>query len=82
METLSDYALRIGAYLQPTCLADMPVISASENTQPSNFFVGMDTITTWLQVKDPSGGVNNSGEWPFQVLKSDSGNLSIVGANY
>jgi hypothetical protein len=82
METLAEYANRIGAYLRPTCLADMPLTSESKNTQPSNFFIGMDTVTTWLKVKDPSGGVNKSGEWPFQVLKDESGNLTIVGASY
>lgn len=82
METLTEYAARIGAYLHPTCLADMPVTNTNENTQPSNFFIGMGTVKTWLKVKDPSGGVNKSGEWPFHVLKDDSGNLYIVGASY
>lgn len=78
METLTEYANRIGAELKPTCLAGMPVISAHKNSQPDNFFHGMNSINTWLSVKDPSGGVNKSGEWPFMVLKNDNNELSIV----
>lgn len=78
IETLSEYALRIGAKLKPTCLADMPVISESINKQPANFFCGDKRVSAWLQVKDPSGGVNKSGEWPFQVLINNSNELSIV----
>ena len=82
METLTEYALRIGAKLKPTCLADMPVMSESKNKQPDNFFCGCNRIDAWLQVKDPSGGINKSGEWPFQVLKNDNNELSIVGCSY
>ena len=82
METLSEYALRVDAELKATCLSDMPVMSAHKNTQPDNFFCGDKSVDTWLQVKDPSGGVNKSGEWPFKVLKSKSGDLSIVCCQY
>ena len=82
METLTEYALRIGAKLKPTCLADMPVMKESKNDQPNNFFCGLDRVNAWLQVKDPSGGVNKSGEWPFQVLEDEFGNLSIMGSSY
>ena len=82
METLTEYANRIGAELKATCLAGMPVMSTHKNTQPDNFFHGMDSIDAWLEVKDPSGGVNKSGEWPFMVLKSNTGKLSIVGCSY
>tara|TARA_R110000772_G_scaffold118673_2_gene224336 strand:- start:250 stop:498 length:249 start_codon:yes stop_codon:yes gene_type:complete len=82
METLTEYALRIGAELKATCLAGMPVMSAHKNSQPDNFFCGDKSVDTWLQVKDPSGGVNKSGEWPFKVLKDKTGELSIVGCSY
>ena len=82
METLTEYALRIGAELKVTCLSDMPVMSANKNAQPDNFFCGDKSVDTWLQVKDPSGGVNKSGEWPFKVLKNKAGKLSIVGSSY
>ena len=82
METLAEYAVRIGAELKATCLAGMPVMSSRKNTQPNNFVCGVDSIQTWLDVKDTSGGVNKSGEWPFMVLKSDAGKLSIVGCSY
>ncbi len=82
METLTEYALRIGAKLEPTCLADMPVISESKNTQPNNFFTGCDKVVGWLQIKDPSGGVDESGEWPYQVLENYNGELSISGCSY
>ncbi len=82
METLTEYANRIGATLKPTCLALMPVMSSRKNTQPDNFFCGMDRIDTWLNVKDPSGGVNKSGEWPFMVLKNDANELKVVCCSY
>jgi len=82
METLTEYALRIGAKLKPTCLAGMPVMRESINKQPDNFFCGDKRIYSWLQVKDPSGGVNKSGEWPFQVLIDDKNELSIIGSSY
>ncbi|PHR55946.1 MAG: hypothetical protein COA43_14600 [Robiginitomaculum sp.] len=82
METLIEYANRIGAELKPTCLADMTVMSAKKNSQPDNFFCGDKKIDTWLEVKDPSGGVNKSGKWPFNVLKDSDGMLSIVCCSY
>ena len=81
-ETLKEYADRIGAALKPTCLAGMPVMSESINKQVNNFFCGDKRVSAWLQVKDPSGGVNNSGEWPFQLLIDDKNNLSIVCSSY
>jgi hypothetical protein len=81
IETLKEYAHRIGATLKPTCLAGMPVISESINKQPDNFFCGDKRVSSWLQVKDPSGGINKSGEWPFQLLIDRNNNLSIVGSS-
>ncbi len=82
METLNEYALRIGAELKPTCLADMPVMSESKNDYPDNFLCGCDKVVAWLQIKDPSGGVNKSGEWPYKVLENEQGKLSIHGCSY
>ena len=81
-ETLNEYANRIGATLKSTCLSGMPVIKENINSQPGNFFCGDKSVVAWLQVKDPSGGVNNSGEWPFQLLKDNNDELSIVGSSY
>ena len=78
MESLNEFAVRVGAKLKPTCLTDMPVISCHKNTQPDNFFVGMDSIVSWLEVKDPSGGLNGEGTWPFYLVKSNSGEFKIV----
>ncbi len=82
METLTEYASRVGAELAPTTLADMPVMEESKNTQLNNFFCGGCRVIAWLQVKDPSGGVNKSGEWPYQLLEDKNGQLSVHGCSY
>lgn len=80
--TLSEYAKKIGAKLKPTTLADMPVLDIQENDQPENFHVGMDSIKTWLEVRDPYGGVNGDGYWPFYVLNCADGGLRITSGGY
>ncbi len=80
METLREYASRVGAKIgtRGYCLVDMPVISESKNKQPDNFFHGDGQVLAWLTVKDPSGGVNKSGTWPFKLLSNSSNELSII----
>ena len=80
--TLREYAEKIGAELKPTVLEDMAVLKEDENLQPDNFFVGCDSIKTWLEVNDPSGGVNDSGRWPFVVTKSNDGKLMVISQSY
>lgn len=82
METLTEYASRVGAELAPTTLADMPVMKESKNTELNNFFCGNRRVIAWLEVKDPSGGVNKSGEWPYQLLEDKNGKLSVHGCSY
>ncbi len=79
METLAEYANRLGAILAPTVLEDMPVIKETKNEQPGNFYLGCDPINAWLSVKDPSGGVNKSGAWPYVVVEKPNGQLVIHG---
>jgi hypothetical protein len=81
VETLNEYSLRVGAELAPTTLANMPVMKESKNTQLNNFFYGSSRVIAWLQVKDPSGGVNKSGEWPYKLLEGKNGELSIHGCS-
>jgi hypothetical protein len=80
--TVTEYAAKIGAELKPTCLADMPVLEVKHNSDSDNFFVGMERVKTWITVKDPSGGLNKSGTWPFVVTESDNGKLSILAQSY
>jgi len=84
METLTvaEYAAKIGAELKPTCLAEMPVMKEFENSQPDNFFFGGGKVKAWLDVKDPSGGLNESGTWPFVVTESESGKLRVCASSY
>ena len=72
METLTEYANRIGAELKPTCLADMPVISEHKNAQPDNFIGAFGNVIAWLEIKDPSGGVNKSGAWPAKLMQKNN----------
>lgn len=53
METLTvrEYANKIGAYLKPTCLEDMPVIEEFENDQPDNFFLAAEKLKHGLMLK-------------------------------
>ena len=80
--TLKQYADQIGAELKPACLCDMPIMS-KEDSDGKSYFGGIGWVTEWLQVKDPSGGVNKSGEWPFSVQKcSHDGTLTICASGY
>ena len=76
-ETLREYADRLGAELSPTSLEGMPVVSESESNR--NFYLGCDLIIAWVNVKDPSGGVNKTGVWPFSVVEKRNGQLAIHG---
>ena len=76
METLTEYANRVGATLKPTCLAAMPVMSAHKNTQPNNFFGAFGRVVEWLEIKDPSGGLNKSGTWPAKLME-ENGVLTV-----
>jgi len=82
METLTEYANRLGATLAPTVLEDMLVVRESKNNQPGNFFQGCDPVIAWLSVKDPSGGLNKSGTWPYVVVERKNGELSIYGCGH
>lgn len=82
METLTEYASRVGAKLAPTTLAGMPVMRESKNTKPYHFFCGDCRVIAWLQVKDPSGGVNKTGKWPYHLLEDKNGHLSVHGCSY
>lgn len=76
---LTEYAAKIGAELKPTVLADMPIKEITPSK--GDYFGGLGDVVTWLEVVDHSGGVNNSGLWPFSVQKLDSGKLVIVGSS-
>jgi hypothetical protein len=77
VETLAEYASRIGAELKPTCLADMPVVKKTD-VDGNSFFAGLGWVTTWLQVKDPDGGLNKSGMWPASVQMLGDGSLVVA----
>ena len=79
--TLEEYAKSINAKLMPTCLADMPIVKK----QPSNgkYFIGSNVVVEWLNVKDPSGGLNGYlGYWPFSVEKLEDDSLVIRASGY
>ncbi len=78
--TLSEYASKIGAELKPTSLADMPIIEYAKSN--GNYFDGLGMVNEWLNVKDPSGGVNKTGLWPFSVQELENGNLVITSSGY
>jgi len=78
--TLSEYAQFIGAELRATCLADMPVMSESKAEGSS--FGGLGWVETWLSVKDPSCGMNKTGEWPASVQRKRDGSLIVVVSSY
>ncbi len=78
--TLSEYASKIGAELKPTSLSDMPIMEYAKSS--GNYFAGLGIVNEWLKVKDPSGGVNKTGLWPFSVQELGNGELVIVASGY
>lgn len=75
MRTLREVADELNEYHD-----DRGVVSISEERAERDHYCS-GWVVRYIQVKDPDGGVNRSGEWPF-LLVDDEGKLRIFSESY